>query len=123
MLMAGSALSGGGLKGFSPEVGSLKILETTKSSLLIEAKVNITNPTNYSATVPYVDINLFSNETLLGHATARDVNVIPGRNEGILVKATWEPSDLGGSKGVEAGRELLSQYISGQWSVPVHEPS
>ena len=117
MLMGGPALSGGGLQGFAPEVGSLKILESTRSSLLIEAKVNITNPTNYSATVPYVDINLFSNNTLLGHATAERVNVVPGRNEDILVKATWDPSGLSGNRGINIGRELLSQYISGQCSV------
>ena len=110
MLMGGSALSGDGLEGFHPEVGSLKILETTRSSLLIEAKVNVTNPTNYSATVPYVNINLLSNDTLLGHAIARDVHVTPGRNDDILVKATWEPLD---PAGLEVGRELLSQYISG----------
>ena len=110
MLMGGSALSGNGLEGFHPEVGSLKVLETTRSSLLLEAKVNVTNPTNYSATVPYVSINILSNDTLMGHAIARNVQVIPGRNDDILVKATWEPAN---SVGLEVGRELLSQYISG----------
>ena len=117
--MGGSALSGNGLEGFHPEVGSLKILETTRSSLLIEAKVNVTNPTNYSAAVPYVNINLLSNDTLLGRATARNVHVVPGRNDNILVKATWDPSN---SAGLEVGRELLSQYISGPFSNYDHCP-
>ena len=112
--MVGSAISGGNLAGFSPKVGSLQILDTTKSALVIKAMVNITNPTEYSATVPYVNINLLSNGTLLGHATARGVSVVPGSNRNIEVTAVWDPVGNSGEKGAYAGRELLSQYISGQ---------
>ena len=112
MLMGRSAISGHGLESFTPEVGDLEILETTRSSLLVQAKVNVTNPTNYSATVPYVNINLFSNDTLLGQAIAKNVTVVPGRNDNILVTATWEALS---SKGKAVGRELLSQYISGRF--------
>lgn len=110
--MGGSAISGNGLESFTPEVGDLEILETTRSSLLIQAKVNVTNPTNYSATVPYVNVNLFSNDTLLGQAIAKNVTVVPGRNDDILVTAIWEALS---PKGKAVGRELLSQYISGQF--------
>ena len=112
--MGDSAIAGGHLENFAPKVGSLRIVSTTRDSLLIEAKVNMTNPTNYSATVPYVNVNLLSNGTLLGSATAENIKVVPGRNENMLVRAKWEPLSTSGKKGVEAGKELLSQYISGR---------
>ena len=108
------AISGGHLASFSPKVGSLEILDTTASTLIIQARMNITNPTEYSATVPYVNINLLSNETILGHATAKNVSVVPGPNHDILVTALWDPKTPSGEKGLAVGRELLSQYISGQ---------
>ncbi|MCJ1283836.1 hypothetical protein MMC26_003167 [Xylographa opegraphella] len=106
-------LSGNGISSFAPKVGELRILDTTRTTFLIEAKVNMTNPTNYSATVPYVNINMLSNGTILGFAVTRNVKVVPGQNDNILVIATWEPARLGGQKGLDVGRELLSQYISG----------
>ena len=111
--MGNSAIAGGHLESFAPKVGSLRIVSTTKESLLIEARVNMTNPTNYSASVPYVSVNLLSNGTLLGSAIAEDMKVVPGRNENMLVRARWEPLSVSGRKGLEAGKELLSQYISG----------
>lgn len=105
-------MSGGNLSGFSPKVGSLQILETTASSILVQAKVNITNPTDYSATVPYVNIQMLNNGSVLGHATAEGVSVVPGLNHDIVVKAVWKPD---GKKGAAVGRELLSQYVSGRY--------
>ena len=112
--MGPSALSGNGVGSFAPKVGDLKILDTTRTTFHIEAKVNMTNPTNYSAIVPYVNINMLSNGTVLGFAVARNVKVVPGQNDNIPVVATWEPARFGGEKGLKVGRELLSQYISGQ---------
>lgn len=73
----------------------------------------MTNPTEYSATVPFIDINISVNDTVLGHATARDVSVVPGPNHDLAVIAVWDPSRAGGKKGAHIGSELLSQYISG----------
>ena len=116
MLMIGDpAISGGNLKGFSPQIGTLRILDTTRSTLSFEAKINITNPTEYSAVVPYVNIKLLSNGTEIGHATARDVAVVPGKNHNILVEALWDPKT---PKGLAQGAEFLSQYISGQSPSP-----
>ena len=112
--MSSPALSGNGISSFAPKVGDLRILDTTRTTFLIEAKVNMTNPTNYSATVPYVNINMLSNGTVLGYAVARNVKVVPGQNNNILVLATWEPARFEGQKGLDVGRELLSQYISGE---------
>jgi hypothetical protein len=86
-------------------------LDTTKSTLSFQAKVNITNPTEYSAIVPYMNIKLLSNGTEIGHATARNIWVVPGRNDNLMVEALWDPKN---KIGVAQGRELLSQYISGQ---------
>lgn len=96
-----------------PKVFNLSIIDTTESSLTISALVNLTNPTNYSATVPYVDINILNNNTLLGHATVKNLNVGPGNNANIPVTAVWDPVTLSGKAGAAVGREFLSQYISG----------
>jgi len=103
----------GDLSSFKPQIGDLKILDTTKSSLKLQAKVNMTNPTEYSAHVPYINIHILHNDTLVGHATAQDIHVVPGNNTNLLVEALWSPLDLGGQNGSEVGRNLLSQYISG----------
>lgn len=87
--------------GFEQTIGDLEILETTAKTITLSATVNVTNPTDYSARVPYVNISVSSNGTDLGFATARDVDVVPGKN---VVKVQAE---------LEIGRELLSQYISG----------
>lgn len=71
------------------------------------------NPTNYSATVPYIDIKILVNGTEMGHATAHNVSLVPGPNTNINVTAVWQPSAATGEQGRLVGRELLSQYISG----------
>ena len=109
-----TALPGKGVGGFSPKVGDLKILDTTATTILFEARVNVSNPTNYSATVPFVDINLLCNGSYLGHVTARNVQVVPGDNDLILVKAIWDPAKNSSPSAFDQGRELLSQYISGE---------
>lgn len=91
----------------------MSILDSTPDSLTLGVLVNFTNPTNYSATVPYLDINLAANDTLLGHGLVRNVTVRPGNNSNIPVTAVWCPSAKGGAKGRAVGKELLSQYISG----------
>lgn len=106
-------ISRGGFADLSPQIGSLEILETTKSSLEIQANANITNPTEYSAQIPYVNINILNNDTVLGHVIARDLHIVPGRNIGLTAVAVWNPSVASGMHGGELGRNLLSQYISG----------
>lgn len=98
---------------FSPKVGDLEILGTTKSSITFEAKVNITNPTEYSATVPFVNVNMLVNDTVLGQATAENISVLPGPNYNIPVLTVWNPFKNGGRTGFHVGEELLSQYVSG----------
>ena len=110
-----------GFGSFSPKVGSLEILDTTKTTFTLQAKINFTNPTQYSATVPYVDLRIINNGTALGHATAKNVSVRPGDNENIIVQAVWDPLTPGGKKGHDSAREFLSQYLSGMSHI--HEPN
>jgi hypothetical protein len=74
--------------------------------------VNITNPTPYTAFVPYVNVHVVSNGTVLGHATVENTKVSQGANSDILVTAKWNPA-ASGKEGRHIGRELISQYLSG----------
>ncbi|CAO2658774.1 Nn.00g064970.m01.CDS01 [Neocucurbitaria sp. VM-36] len=95
------------------KIGNLSIVGTSPTSIILQAHLNLTNPTNYSATVPYFNINILVNGTKLGQATVEDIEVHPGNNTNLLVSAVWDPLTNGGEKGKEVGRELLSQYVSG----------
>jgi hypothetical protein len=79
----------------------------------LQARINFTNPTEYTALVPYFNIHILNNGSIIGDATARDVHVTTANNSNILVEATWDPSYFGGEKSLKISRELLSQYISG----------
>lgn len=96
-----------------PKINDLHIIETNPTSMTLAASVNLTNPTEYSATVPFINIHILKNESLLGHATARDIEVVPGVNDNLMVHAVYAPYNLGGKTAKAVGRELLSQYISG----------
>lgn len=104
------ALSGGGSNKshiLSPEIGALNILSTSPTSLTLAAKINLTNPTEYSAVVPYIDVHLLANDTIIGNATATNLKMEPGFNRDLSVTALWNPQDR------EVGKDLLSKYISG----------
>lgn len=109
------ALSGGNGTGdiskFLPKIGGLRILDTGRSWIKLAAEVNFTNPTNYSASVPYFDLKLLNNGTELGHAYAQNANVVPGSNTNVSIVAFWEPH---GKAALAHGREVLSQYVSGR---------
>jgi hypothetical protein len=80
----------------------------------MKAKVNVTNPSPYSAAVPFVDLILVYNETKVAHLIAHDLKIIPGVNSGIHADLQWDPLELSGPAGVIAGQEMLSRYISGK---------
>lgn len=103
----------GGFPDIRPTVGNLTVRSTSKTSLSLQASVNFTNPTEYSAWIPYVNIHILNNGSIIGDATVRNLHVRPGNNTNILVEATWDPSKFGGEAATKIGRELLSQYISG----------
>lgn len=102
--------------GISPKVGNLNIADTSEQTLTLTNEVNFTNPTKYSAHVPYFDIKISVNDTFIGHATVEDAYVKEGRNTNLHVTVYWQPLQEGGEEGRAKGAELLSQYISGTLS-------
>ncbi|KAL4978077.1 hypothetical protein BDW66DRAFT_130926 [Aspergillus desertorum] len=103
----------GGLHRLEPQVESLELGATTESSLLVETVLNFTNPTQYAASVPLLDLLLVYNDTKVAHLTAKNVTIVPGTNTGINVNLQWCPLDLGGPPAVLAGQDLISRFISG----------
>jgi hypothetical protein len=103
------AIPGGGLKSFDPKIQNMTIVETTKDAITLEANISFNNPTEYSATIPFADINILSNGTFMGHGTVKNIKVARGKNENVLIQAVWSPNQSGRA----VSRELLSQYISG----------
>lgn len=91
----------GGFK--MPEITGMEVVETSEHALTLQAKVNVTNPTEYSASVPYCNVSLLVNGTRVGYAWI-SADVVPGPNE-VIMKASWEVGSV--------GREWLSQFISG----------
>lgn len=105
---------GGSLNQLNPRVVSLKLRETTETSMLVSTQVNFTNPTNHSATIPFVDLLIRYNDSTVAHITAHNISIVTGNNSYVPVEFYWYPLGGGGAKSVEAGRKLLSSYISGQ---------
>lgn len=110
---SGDSGKNGTFSSLKPKIGNLSIVSTTPHSISLTTFVNFTNPTNYSATVPYADLHILINDTVIGNATAKDVQVNPGRNENILVTALYRPKEMSGDKGEHIGLEAVSRYISG----------
>lgn len=104
---------GKGLLGSTePTVGTIDILDTTSDSISLRALVNITNPTPYSAYIPFIRINFENNGTILGEATAENLDIKQGNNTDLVVLAKWRPA-MGGKEGLIRGRNLISEYLSG----------
>ncbi len=93
-------------------MGSIRILETTNTSISIEAMVNITNPTPYTAYISQISIHVLSNGSVVGEVRAENLDIRAGNNTNLLVGARWNPS-MGGDGGAKVGRDLLSRYLSG----------
>lgn len=100
------------LEGLRPEIGNLEVVDTTASSMTLQAFVNLTNPTPYSAFIPAVSIHLLCNDTFIGEIIAEGLNITTGNNTDLQVKVIWDPS-RGGPPGVVVARDLLSSYLSG----------
>ncbi|KAM7218785.1 hypothetical protein V8F06_005799 [Rhypophila decipiens] len=95
-----------------PQASDIEVVETDPTSVLIRASVNITNPTPYSAHIPFISVHVLCNGTVLGEVTAKNLNLTTGNNTNLVVTALWKPS-LGGPVGSQNGRDLISQYLSG----------
>lgn len=106
------ALPGNLLGSFAPKVGNVEVTGTTPGSVSIKATANLTNPSPYSAHIPFISVHVLSNGTVVGEAMAKNLDIRHGENTNVIVLATWNPS-MGGADGRTRGRNLLSQYISG----------
>ncbi|KAH7246016.1 hypothetical protein BKA59DRAFT_184532 [Fusarium tricinctum] len=105
---------GNALGKLKPQVGEIEVLETTETGIQMRALVNLTNPTPYAATVPYLSVHILHDGELLGEAISRNVSFNLGENTNLPVYATWDPLRFGGKKAQEIGRKLLSDYVSGE---------
>ena len=75
--------------------------------------MNFTNPTDYTATVPYFNVLILANGSVIGSATVKDMEVEKGNNTNKKARIVWDPVKLGDKNSPGIARELLSQYISG----------
>lgn len=98
----------------NPQVGDIRILNTSDTGVHLQTVVNLTNPTPYTATIPYLNIHVMKQGYMIGEAVARDIDFRIGNNSDINISATWAPLAFGGEKGQAVGRRLLSEYLSGK---------
>lgn len=108
----GGFSGGNPLTKLEPKVGNIMILDTTAGSVMLQALVNVTNPTPYTASIPYVNAHIVCNGSVLGEFTAENLDITKGNNTNLVVRATWNPS-MGGAGAATIARDLLSQYLSG----------
>jgi len=104
------AFANNNLDSLKPKIKSLSIFNATRDGMFLEAVVDIENPTNYSAVIPYADVNILANGSYVGHTTVENLSIYHGPNINVTARAQWAPKDAA-AKAI--GRELLSQWISG----------
>ena len=80
----------------------------------MEAIVDITNPTPYIASVPFVSVHIVEHGLVVGEAIARNVEFTLGKNKGLKISAIWDPTSYGGEEARAIGRQVLSEYVSGK---------
>lgn len=97
-----------------PELGDLRIVNTSATGVQLQVKANLTNVTPYTAKVPYISLHIMKQDYMVGEAVAQDVDLSIGENSEISVGATWDPSTFGKDGGRAAGRRLISDYVSGE---------
>jgi hypothetical protein len=107
-----TALPRGAIGSIEPKIGSLRVVDTSLDSITLQAVVNVTNPTPYAAHVPFVNVHIVTNGSILGDATIENVDIRKGLNTNLFITATWHPAK-GGSHSRQTGRDLISQYLSG----------
>ncbi|QIW97081.1 hypothetical protein AMS68_002599 [Peltaster fructicola] len=110
----------------NPRIYDLSIVSSTPTTLTISALVNITNPTEYTADIPYLSLHILTNGSILANASVQDIKVGHGNLTALKAVATWNPLGLGGRNALQAGVSFMSQFISGcntSLTVKPHEHS
>ncbi|KAF4123812.1 hypothetical protein GMORB2_5528 [Geosmithia morbida] len=103
-----------------PQVDELRILNTSDTGTWMQARVNFTNPFPYTASIPRLNVHLLGQDTVLGSATATDINLRLGNNTGHYIEAIWDPILLGNDPDSDSepardrARRWLSDYVSGK---------
>ncbi|OKO95686.1 hypothetical protein PENSUB_11198 [Penicillium subrubescens] len=90
--------AGNSIGQINPTIASMELGDTTETSLDVSVRMNFTNPTNYSATIPFFDVEMLFNDTAIAHVFARNLSVVPGNNTNVSIQMTWDPfsnGDLG----------------------------
>lgn len=91
----------------------MQLENTTETSMFVSTRLNFTNPTKHAVTIPFADLLVLYNGTAIAHIVAREMSVVPENNTNVQIDFSWSPHDISGVNGTEAGRRLLSEYISG----------
>lgn len=102
-----------GFTDLKPKIEPVRISQTTKTSVKVLTKINFTNPTDYSAHIPFVKLRLAHNDTDVAHVVGRNMSISSGVNSTVEIEGLWDPTNGSGEEGVIAGRDLLSRYVSG----------
>ncbi|CAH0021977.1 unnamed protein product [Clonostachys rhizophaga] len=102
------------LNALEPQVDDLRILNTSSTGVYMQASVNFSNPTPYTASIPYFSARILNNGKVIGEAVAKDISLKLGNNTGNIIHATWDPLSFGGPESHENARRLLSDYLSGE---------
>ncbi|TQV91477.1 pre-rRNA processing protein [Cordyceps javanica] len=97
-----------------PRVGDIWVRNTTSTAVRVECVVNFTNPTPYSASIPYINLHVISEGNILADVTMQDLLVGQGNVTDVTVSASWDPKGFGGDASREAGRRLISKFLSGK---------
>ena len=96
-----------------PQLNDIVVDSTTDQSMSFKVSLSAQNPTPWEAVIPYANVLLSNRDGLvLGNGTVTNLHLTEGMNT-VVVDAAWDPLGYSGEKGVEAGEELLSNYISG----------
>lgn len=109
-----TALPGNAVSSLRPRISELRVLSTSTKALHLQGMVDFMNPTPYTASVPFLSIQIESGGHQIGEAIGRNLDLKPGNNTRNVVSATWNPFDFGGGEALECGRQLLSDYLSGK---------
>ena len=86
---------------------------TTPQSITLRANLSIENPTEWAASIPYMNVHIAHGGFILGNASVFDAHILPGNNT-LIVQATWDPRNYGGHKAEKIGTQLVGEYISAQ---------
>ncbi|KAF4582046.1 pre-rRNA processing protein [Ophiocordyceps camponoti-floridani] len=97
-----------------PQIEDVKITNTSETGVSLRASANLTNATPYTADIPFLSVHIMKEGHQVGEAIVKDVALRVGHNSGLSGYATWDPRTFGGESAREAGRRLLSDYLSGR---------